>query len=175
MSYRQLSYDVPIRVYADLKKTVYIIFFSSLFIAMGLYVMYIGHSSRHTESLSRIIGIASIVFGALGICACLMQLTRRWSNKPICVIFSDRIVQYAILKKRRNQTILFRDINQFIIWKFADNKFIRGVRPDGSFADTVLNDSNVEKIEDMCEILNLRLENYHSASSLNSPETRMRF
>lgn len=175
MNYRQLPLDVPIRVYASLKKTIYIILFSILFIAGGWFIMHFTDSPRHPEFLSKIIGIASIVFGGLGICACLMQLMRRWSNKPICVIYSDRIEQFAIQKKHRREIIYFHTINQFIIWKIADNKFIRGVRQDGSYADTVLSTSTVENLDHIIGILNRRLENYHSASSLNAPETSLRF
>lgn len=175
MNYRHLTTDIPIHVYSNLKEIIVTAICCSLFIALGLYMIDFPHSAGSPEILPKIIGTASLLLGGLGIFICILRFARRRAGKPICLIYSDRIEQFAIQKKRQRETVFFRDINQFIVWKLMDNKFIRGVRHDGSFVDTVLNTSNVENIDDVCEMLNRRLENYHNTSYLDTPEKRMRF
>lgn len=163
----------PIFLYPKLSKSWMPLILGILMFCFGGMMTQCSESSMTSKDLFMIrmsgwtlVGLATLVFAAF-----CVHLIRKMVRKPFCIIYTDRIEQYN-LWKRRWDTIYFKHVSEFVLGDYGSYeviephlyeevlKFIETDETDSIPQQTVLTSQMVSDIEEIGILLNERLGKY---------------
>lgn len=115
--------------------------------------------------LAMILGSVSILFALAGFFVIAWQHIRSARRKPAAMIYDDRVAAFKPLQGRYD-VVMFDEVNSFSISAISAAKFISAEYYDGTVESLNISNSLVDNIEQICDILNDRLNQYR----LDKPE-----
>lgn len=145
-----------IDIYPSIWRVVGVIL-GGIFVVIGC--IYMANHPRY--EYERVVGYFGIVFFSLAVIVGLYLLALRAIQKPIALIYNDRL-ECLILIKMKYEVIQFSDVERFVIFKLDGRfgvNFIRAIFLNGNSKNTIISNA-VVSVAKICSILNNKFDDF---------------